>query len=123
MESYENTDVSKGPSSGATVTTETSEELIQIPHFDAKADFEKRFSGKNSRRGEVPIIVKSANLRPNSEKRFSRHSVEDSLILSTSKFSASEKPDFNFIIKKDYDGNGGGDNSHENVSIWMHSQG
>uniref|UniRef100_A0A915PFP5 Uncharacterized protein n=1 Tax=Setaria digitata TaxID=48799 RepID=A0A915PFP5_9BILA len=76
----------------------TPSELIQIPHFDARAEFDRRLLAKKNRRGEVPVIVKSATSR--SDKKLSGRLTEDPLISSTLRLSASEKPDFNFIIKR-----------------------
>ncbi|VDO30983.1 unnamed protein product [Onchocerca flexuosa] len=80
-------------------------EVIQIPHFDAKAEFDRRLSVKKSHRGEMPIIVKNAILKSDSKLQLSRGLIEDPLISSTLRLSADEKPDFNFIIKKNEDDN------------------
>lgn len=82
-----------------TNTSSASVEIIQIPHFDAKAEFDRRLSVKKSRREDVPVIVKSAILKSNNKLQLLRSLTEDSLISSTLRLSASEKPDFNFIIK------------------------
>ncbi|VDK79672.1 unnamed protein product [Onchocerca ochengi] len=80
-------------------------EVIQIPHFDAKAEFDRRLSVKKSHRGEMPIIVKNAILKSDSKLQLSRRLIEDPLISSALRLSANEKPDFNFIIKKIEDDN------------------
>lgn len=84
----------------ATKASFTSMEIIEIPHFDAKAEFDRRLSVKNSRRGEVPIIVKSAVLKSNSKFRLSKYLTDELLISSTLRLSANEKPDFSFVIGK-----------------------
>uniref|UniRef100_A0A0R3RHH7 BUB1 N-terminal domain-containing protein n=1 Tax=Elaeophora elaphi TaxID=1147741 RepID=A0A0R3RHH7_9BILA len=82
-------------------TSSTPVEIIQIPHFDAKAEFDRRFSVKKSCPGEVPVIVKSAILKSNSKLRLSKCLTDELLISPTLRLSASEKPDFNFIIRNE----------------------
>ncbi|KAL4002902.1 hypothetical protein ACH3XW_5385 [Acanthocheilonema viteae] len=84
----------------ATKTSSTSEGTIQIPHFDAKAEFDRRLSVKKGHRGEVPVIVKTAILKSKNKLRLSRCLTDELLISPTLRLSASEKPDFNFIIRK-----------------------
>ncbi|VDN30728.1 unnamed protein product [Gongylonema pulchrum] len=106
-------------SSDGTATGQTTEQLIQLPHFDAKAEFERRFSGKKNRCSEVPVIVKKANLKPSTEERLSRHPGDRPLISSASRTNADEKPDFSFIISKDDDSNYGSTNV--SFSATLHS--
>uniref|UniRef100_A0A1I8EWC9 Uncharacterized protein n=1 Tax=Wuchereria bancrofti TaxID=6293 RepID=A0A1I8EWC9_WUCBA len=74
-------------------------EVIQMPHFDAKAEFDKRLSVKKSRCGEVPVIVKNAILKSDSKLRLLKCLTDNSLIPRTLRLNVNEKPDFNFMIK------------------------
>ncbi|KAK6101180.1 hypothetical protein QQG55_3615 [Brugia pahangi] len=74
-------------------------EVIQMPHFDAKAEFDKRLSVKKSHCGEVPVIVKNATLKSDSKLRLLKCLTNNSLIPPTLRLNVNEKPDFNFMIK------------------------
>lgn len=93
-------EVNRDPAYTSTLSSTSDHNAIQISPFDPKLEFERRLSGKrNSAKCDVPVIVKDAAVRSKScERRLGEITLQ-----SSARLKSSDKPNFDFIIRKDDD--------------------